>query len=220
MRKRIILLGIIAIGAVVFTTCKKEGGIQGIVTDKTNAEPIRATGVELHEKNKLLTRTVTYDDGQYEFNDLKAGDYKIRIDAEGYEEVNYDVMVQSGKIAKADIQLGTKAPDMPYITLQSAGIMVQKQDIGTGTWSTINTACENSTLAGYSDWRLPTQSELDVLYQNRVAIGGFTTSGSNTFYWSSTVYGNNYHWHQDFSSGAQYTNSNDLSYRGRCVRNY
>jgi hypothetical protein len=31
---------------------------------------------------------------------------------------------------------------------------------------------------GHLDWRVPTRSELNVLYQNRAAIGGFEESGS------------------------------------------
>lgn len=42
--------------------------------------------------------------------------------------------------------------------------------------------CEDLTEGGYSDWYLPSQDELNALYTNRVAIGGFT----DAFYWSST----------------------------------
>jgi hypothetical protein len=38
---------------------------------------------------------------------------------------------------------------------------------------------------GYSDWYLPSQNELDQLYINRAAIGGFATS-TGAIYWSST----------------------------------
>jgi hypothetical protein len=36
---------------------------------------------------------------------------------------------------------------------------------------------------GHRDWRLPTPGELDVLFKNRTAIGGFDASGLR--YWSS-----------------------------------
>jgi hypothetical protein len=38
----------------------------------------------------------------------------------------------------------------------------------------------------YTDWRLPTLIELDILYINRVAIGGFDLT---KFYWSADVIG-------------------------------
>lgn len=52
---------------------ERMGSIYGVVTDKTTIEPMRGTGVELHASANegygysLLTRTVTYDDGHYEF---------------------------------------------------------------------------------------------------------------------------------------------------------
>jgi hypothetical protein len=112
-------------------------------------------------------------------------------------------------------------PNNPNVViLSAAGLMVQKTDINGNTvnWSTGNSLCENSTLDGYTDWRLPPQDELAVLYNERNTIGGF----ANNWYWSSTVYfygGTNY-WAQNFSSGAQdyfyYTTSTRLLCR--CVR--
>jgi hypothetical protein len=66
--------------------------------------------------------------------------------------------------------------------------------IGTGAQNTIsimngcNTSgiaarvCDELVLGGYSDWYLPSKDELNQLYINRVAIGGFTSVD----YWSST----------------------------------
>ena len=41
------------------------------------------------------------------------------------------------------------------------------------SWVAANTYCENLTAYGYSDWRMPTQSEMETMYQNRNNIGGF-----------------------------------------------
>jgi hypothetical protein len=52
---------------------------------------------------------------------------------------------------------------------------------------------------GYSDWYLPSKDELNKLYLNRIAIGGFASA----YYWSSTEY-NLYHaWGQLFADGNQ-----------------
>ena len=58
---------------------------------------------------------------------------------------------------------------------------------------------------GHKDWRVPTRKELDVLFNNRAAIGGFNVSGSNPagWYWSTA---SNYQWSawgQRFSGGFQ-----------------
>ena len=89
------------------------GSIYGVVTLKSNAEPMRATGVELYDYDSsskdhigaLFLRTTTYDDGHYEFNDLHVGEYIISIDAQGYDKESYRVRVEAGRTARADMQL-------------------------------------------------------------------------------------------------------------------
>ena len=58
---------------------------------------------------------------------------------------------------------------------------------------------------GHQDWRVPTKAELNVLFNNRAAIGGFDISGSNSAGWycSSSQYGTYSAWDQRFSDGAQ-----------------
>ena len=60
--------------------------------------------------------------------------------------------------------------------------------------------CGDLVLGGYSDWYLPSIDELNKLYLNRVAIGGFANFG----YWSSTEIANNGAWLQGFDDGYQY----------------
>jgi hypothetical protein len=410
------------------------GSIYGVVTDKTTIEPMRGTGVELYAQDEgyfsysLLTRTVTYDDGHYEFNDLKAGNYELVVEAEGYERTKYDVIVESGRTAKGDMQLekvnthmtvrtlditdiggnsatlkgscswidnsdyapnevgfvyathsnpangGTKISaskdklnntsadfsvtitnlskatyyvqayaknsigteygeersfqitgepsvstlpatnvtanaatlngkieyqgDPAYtekgfvysstfanpgvdddaaatqkrvvsgtsaefsanvsgltknttyyvrayatnsngtsygqsisfapidindvvVILQSEGIMVQKNDISSGAnWTSASNLCKGSGVGGYSDWRLPTQGELQALYSNRTAIGGFSSTQTGSIYWSST-YSEYYRelYAIDFYDGdiLSYSSSSN-TYRVRCVR--
>jgi hypothetical protein len=73
---------------------------------------------------------------------------------------------------------------------------------------------------GHQDWRVPTKGELNVLFQNRSAIGGFNASSSvpASWYWSSSQFLNILAWAQRFSDGLQ---NYDLKRAGgslRCVR--
>ena len=53
---------------------------------------------------------------------------------------------------------------------------------------------------GKTDWFLPSRNELDQMYDNRAAIGGFASDG----YWSSSESGAGYAWLQYFDGGYQY----------------
>ena len=52
---------------------------------------------------------------------------------------------------------------------------------------------------GYTDWYLPSKDELNKLYLNRIAIGGFASN----YYWSSTEGASSNAWDQNFGSGFQ-----------------
>jgi hypothetical protein len=77
---------------------------------------------------------------------------------------------------------------------------------------------------GHDDWRVPTQAELNVLFQNRekgALKGTFNVTGSfsSGWYWSGTPLTSNYAYCQHFSDGLQ----NHLYFRlhdscVRCVR--
>jgi len=73
---------------------------------------------------------------------------------------------------------------------------------------------------GNHDWRVPTKGELNVLFQNRAAIGGFDISGSYPagWYWSSSQDYNVSAWAQRFSDGSQEVCNEDDVSSLRCVR--
>ena len=67
---------------------------------------------------------------------------------------------------------------------------------------------------GHSDWYLPSRDELNMLYLNRVAIGGFAAA----LYWSSSEGAAYYALYQDFSNGDQGGGGKDGLLRVRAVR--
>lgn len=107
-------------------------------------------------------------------------------------------------------------PEHPdYVILEDAGIMVQRYDLGNVDWDSAKLMCENSTVGGYNDWRLPTNEELSVLYTNREYIGNFELDD----YWSSIydVY-EAYHYYIDFSTGGLHRKRAFDDSRVRAVR--
>jgi len=73
---------------------------------------------------------------------------------------------------------------------------------------------------GYRDWRVPTKDELNVLFANRAAIGGFEESGSDPvgWYWSSSPHSRRTAWAQRFSDGYQDTCLKHYYTSLQCVR--
>jgi hypothetical protein len=111
-------------------------------------------------------------------------------------DLGYDADVQHGLIAAAADQ----ATQLYWGCYGSSIPAARFSAIGTGNQNTIAimAACSQSSIAarvcgnlvlnGYSDWYLPSREELDKLYLNRVAIGGFT---NNIYYSSTETDGNN-----------------------------
>ncbi len=90
----------------------KLGSIYGIVTKLGTAEPMKAVGVELYKKgtssskDALLLKTVTFDDGHFEFKDLNPENYQVKVVADGYEQIEEGlVTVEAGRQARIDLQV-------------------------------------------------------------------------------------------------------------------
>jgi hypothetical protein len=126
-------------------------------------------------------------------------------------------------------------PDSPYYAkIATANIAVQRTDITENyvNWTNSNNLCENSTLAGYTDWRLPTLDELTIMYNNQDIVGGYRKdAGSNYgdsryYYWSSTTCGVSCYYLLSMTTGIQHSSSIDKGYNSsifsyyhaRCVR--
>jgi hypothetical protein len=82
--------------------------------------------------------------------------------------------------------------------------------------------CYDLVAHGKDDWYLPARDELNVVYQNRVAIGGFNLSGSDPtgFYWSSSQSGTNAinARRQSFNTGVDDSEFKGQDSTVRCVR--
>lgn len=136
----------------------------------------------------------------------------------------YDANTQHGLIAAtSDQSTGIRWYNGSYIVTGATGTA-----IGTGLSNTnIIIASQGATATsyaaglaraytggGYTDWYLPSQDELNKLYLNKAAIGGFASA----YYWSSTENNNLIAWEQGFDNGFQASNGKNLTVRGRAVR--
>ena len=119
------------------------GSIYGVITDKATGEPMRASGVELYNNlSTLITKTVTGNEGQYEFDKLESGSYKLKVTISGYQDISYNVEVSAGKTSRADMQLVKLSTNMIVLTLDVTDII--------GNSATLN-GSYSYTNYGYAD---------------------------------------------------------------------
>ena len=136
----------------------------------------------------------------------------------------YDAGVQHGLVATvADVSTSAEWGCNNILISGADGIA-----IGTGNQNTIDILAECSTPGiaarlcgdliegGYSDWYLPSKDELNALYINQVAVGGFTSS----LYWSSTEFVSYAAWVQDFTDGQQFDFAKLATHRVRAIRSF
>jgi hypothetical protein len=74
--------------------------------------------------------------------------------------------------------------------------------------------CSNLVLGGYSDWYLPSIDELNLLYQQKSIVGGFTANA----YWTSNQFSSVDAYWQNFNSGMQGHNLKNQSAGVRAIR--
>jgi hypothetical protein len=93
---------------------------------------------------------------------------------------------------------------------------------GRHSWQSAGDYCANLHAFGHQDWRVPSKTELNVLFKNRVAIGEFDVSGRfpMSWYWSSleNPVAGKVAWAQRFSDGFQSWAGNGAEWSLRCVR--
>jgi hypothetical protein len=140
----------------------------------------------------------------------------------------YDPNVYHGLIAAtADQSAGIHWYNGSYVVTGATGTAIGTGQANTTAIVTIQGAgsyaaqlCNDLTVGSYSDWYLPSKDELNKLFLNRLAIGGFAAPYS---YWSSSEYDANpadyrWAWCQSFNMGLQTFNGKQDTIRVRAVR--
>lgn len=115
-----------------FTGCKDKielpGELRGVVTDKATGEPIKTAGVELQP---VGLKTVTGLYGQYGFNEIEPGKYKLYITKTGYVDwLSNEIVVTSEQIAQGNVQLEKLPPALRIVNDKQEDI--DELDFGAG----------------------------------------------------------------------------------------
>jgi hypothetical protein len=136
----------------------------------------------------------------------------------------YDATTPHGLIAAtSDQSTGIRWYNGFYTTTGATGTAIGTGLANTNTIISSQGATSTSYAAGlarahtgggYTDWYLPSKDELNKLYLNRIAIGGFADNG----YWSSSELVNFYAWFQNFFNGVQFNSTKYTTYYVRAIR--
>ncbi len=136
--------------------------------------------------------------------------------------LNADVISKNG-IAK-DSATGLQWQDEPYTQAEQTAYDKNTNSGKAGNWQYAKAYCENLTLGGFSDWRLPNIYELNTLLDNTKSSKPYVIDGieniASSHYWSSTTNASNSSnaWNVNFNNGNDDWNNKTNSNYVRCVR--
>ncbi len=107
MKKTLVVFTTIFALALIFSACKKEetdsfGNIAGTVLDEETGAPVQGATVTL---NPTSINIFTGSNGQFEMQEIEAGQYTIQSTKDGYEPNRLIVNVTAGKTTRADFVL-------------------------------------------------------------------------------------------------------------------
>lgn len=173
-----LLLPIFLIAIVLFPGCTdvvETGTLYGVVTDMITGECVADATIVLQPSG---LQTTSGTDGWYQFPKIEAGEYEITAYKSGYEEYKESGITVSNGPARYDEKLSS----FPFFVFNGHVYAVAPDAVAVMTLSDAQAYCQGLTQYGFSDWRLPTRSELAQMYADKESIGGF----QDKVYWSSS----------------------------------
>ncbi len=139
-----------------------DGGVKGRVTSATG-EPISSATIKVEGS----TRAIAADNnGVFTLTGLKAGSYKLRVSAVGYEPLVKDIRVQDNEITDYEFVLKQGNARMDEVVVTALGITRKERSVG---YSTQQISGNNLTVA----------KEQNVLGSLGGKIAGVQVSGSS-----------------------------------------
>jgi TonB-linked SusC/RagA family outer membrane protein len=139
-----------------------DGGVKGRVTG-TKGEPLPGATIKVEGSKKAIAAD---NNGVFTLTGLKAGSYKLRITAVGYDPLVKDIRVQDNEIADYEFVLKDGSGKMDEVVVTALGITRKERSVG---YSTQQISGNNLTVA----------KEQNVLGSLGGKIAGVQVSGSS-----------------------------------------
>jgi hypothetical protein len=169
------------------------GAINGSVTDPSGAVVANAKVTATNVGTGVALNTVTTSNGEYSFQDLPLGTYKVTVSAGGFSQVTVDqVSVTAGSIYTLPVQL-KMGQQTTAIEVSAAALSIDTTTT-TQTDTITDTALQNIPLNG-RDW--------SQLIAAKTGYGGYSVNGfgsvngtrPNQVNWQIDGTDNNDFWH-------------------------
>ncbi len=97
------------------------------------------------------------------------------------------------------------------------GLIASAKDLsGEADWNEAMEFCAQYKVDEYSDWRLPTEEELNILYLQKEKVGAFVRFS----YWSATEYAGHFAFFQNFYTGERDNDFKDNTCYVRAIRSF
>ena len=116
--------------------------------------------------------------------------------------------------------IGDRGPGGGFIFYAENGVYMEvSQVLGSYNWDQAIEVAKNYKGGGFTDWRLPSRNELEMIYQNLRRRKNMTGLGDD-IHWSSSQFSPSNAWYQRFSNGSQYNGSKGTTFSVRAIRQF
>lgn len=125
MKIRILLIVIICFSTLIHAQIQPtaEGSISGKVVDKNSKSPISYVNIVLKQENKVITGTITQDNGTFNIKNIALGIYTVEIQFIGYKNQNRLITLTN---ADKSSNLGTILLEEDAIQLEGVDVVKEK----------------------------------------------------------------------------------------------
>ncbi len=137
--------------------------------------------------------------------------------------LGYEIVIDKTSAVPIVLNSFTRDNTKEIVINDKTGLMWQDDASVKRTWSEAKNYCKSLNHAGFSDWYLPSISELESLVDTKKYNPAINSSFKHTissFYWSSSsfVSSSSGAWHVDFKYGGSYDYNKTNGYYVRCAR--
>ena len=195
MRRVLGVLVALAMLAVVGSAQTFRGSINGTVTDPSGAV-VAGASVRATNTGTAITQTrATTGDGEFSFQDLPLGTYKIEVSAAGFRPANYDnVVVTAGTAYTLPVKLSAGSAGTTVIEVSAAALTL---DTTTATQDNVIPAeqVQNVPMNGRDFTQFTAAAPGYAGYAGAQAFGSLNGTRPNQMNWQIDGVDNNDFWH-------------------------